>query len=110
MMAGHILLPNGKIKGNTMFDKELACAAAILAVSNMGQEKPSRDEVQRALAGKSYCVDTFTYWFAQYYMDDEMIEEAFLMEAESWVKALENEPDWKSGHWGDVWHDLVKPA
>jgi len=92
-----------------MSQKELYCAAAILAICNMGMERPSRDTVQRALAGEQHTLDTFVMWFGQWYMENDEHYDTFMTEAEHWVQTLTKEPDWREESWKWVWHWLMKP-
>lgn len=74
---------------------QLNCAAAILAISNMGLEKPDRDKVQRALSNEHTDLNIFISWFGQEYMETENDHDRFMEEARSWVDTLTQFADWK---------------
>ena len=90
-----------------VYIRDLLCAAAILAISNIGMGRPTRDKVQRALKCDRFNLDTFVVSFGQKYMDVDDHYDMFMAEADTWVKLLSEEDDWKVGSWRDVYDDLI---
>lgn len=72
--------------------QDLIILASMLAISNMGMERPSSEEVQRMKKAAPQDVDSCVIGFAQQYIESDEIQDAFVEEARAWHDHLSKYP------------------
>ncbi len=67
---------------------EIIVLAAWFAVSNLGQPRPSRTEVAKALSRNNVSIEGAVIEFARQYMENEKHYQMFVEEAQSWMETI----------------------
>lgn len=80
-----------KTKKTPLTERELLVMAAVFARTNMGQSRPTRDEVQRALHHESVNLSSAVMWFCEEFMESNEDQDTFENEARGWVKSLKKD-------------------
>jgi hypothetical protein len=86
----------------TFSENQIHIISAILAVSNMGQEKPKIQDVARLKNLKNVSLDCAVVSFAEQYMESDEHYDMFMLEAEYFKKELVRDPSKCPGYWSDA--------
>ncbi len=70
---------------------EIIVLAAWFAVSNLGNPRPSRTEVAKALGRNNVSIDGAVIEFARQYMESDANYKMFVEEANAWMETLARE-------------------